>query len=186
MPTPAAKGDFDCFALFAALDARREELGLTWAAVARDIWALSEELNSRREDHPIAPTTLTGLARRGDTSCQHALFMLRWLDRSPESFLEETPRLDGSELPAAGPDRRLRWNLNGSRRRPVPALYEEMDARRQDEQLTWVELARRLRCRPNQLTALRTARFATSMRLAMRITGWLGRPAADFIYAARW
>lgn len=39
---------------------------------------------------------------------------------------------------------------------------------------------------PATLTGLRTARFAISMRLAMRIAQWLERPAADFIYAARW
>ena len=37
-----------------------------------------------------------------------------------------------------------------------------------------------------QLTGLKTARYATGMVLAMRITQWVGRPAADFIYMARW
>jgi hypothetical protein len=185
MPVPPARGDFDGAALFAAMDARREQLGLGWPGVAREIWALSAELNARREDHPIAPATLTGIRRRGNTSCQHALFILRWLDRTPESFLPGTGDLDGT-LPAAGPDRRLRWNLNGPPRRPVPSLYEAMDARRKHESLTWVQLAHRLQCTPNQLTGLRTARFAIGMRLAMRITQWLERPAADFVYAARW
>ncbi|HVB04974.1 MAG TPA: hypothetical protein VNF07_01835 [Acidimicrobiales bacterium] len=37
--------------------------------------------------------------------------MLRWLGRSPESFLlRGTGRRRGG-LPPAGPDRRLRWNL---------------------------------------------------------------------------
>jgi transcriptional regulator with XRE-family HTH domain len=61
-----------------------------------------------------------------------------------------------------------------------------MNDRRRSEGLTWFELARRLRCSPNQLLGLRSARFAISMTLAMRITQWLERPAADFIYAARW
>jgi hypothetical protein len=39
---------------------------------------------------------------------------------------------------------------------------------------------------PNQLTGLRNAKFATSMRLAMRITQALHRPAADFVYVAEW
>jgi len=33
---------------------------------------------------------------------------------------------------------------------------------------------------------LRNAKFATSMRLAMRITQALHRPAADFVYVAEW
>jgi hypothetical protein len=37
------------------------------------------------------------------------------------------------------------------------------------------------------LTGLRTAKFATGMGLAMRITQGLGRPpAADFVYVANW
>ena len=43
--------------------------------------------NHRRRDHPISPSTLTNMAAKPRTSCQHALFMLRWLDRPPESFL---------------------------------------------------------------------------------------------------
>jgi hypothetical protein len=27
------------------------------------------------------------MATRGDTTCQHALFMLRWLGRAPETFV---------------------------------------------------------------------------------------------------
>lgn len=46
------------------------------------------------------------------------------------------------------------------------------------------ETAARLGRTPSQLTGLRTARYATNMRVAMRITQALRRPAADFIYPA--
>jgi hypothetical protein len=36
-----------------------------------------------------------------------------------------------------------------------------------------------------KLNCLRTARYAIQITLAMRITQWLQRPAADFIYAAQ-
>jgi hypothetical protein len=170
---------FDAAALYRALDGRRQELGLGWAGVARQMWDLSSELNDRRHDHPISPSTLANMGRTPRTSCQHALFMLRWLGRSPESFLEGAT---GDEpqwaLPVAGPDRRLRWKLKG--------LYAAMDEKRRAEGLTWVELAVVLGCSPNQLTGLRTAKFATGMDVAMRIVQWLGRPAADFVYRARW
>jgi hypothetical protein len=52
--------------------------------------------------------------------------------------------------------------------------------------LTWRQLADLLGCSPGQLTGLRTARFATGKDLAMRIVQWIGRPAADFVYPARW
>jgi hypothetical protein len=55
-----------------------------------------------------------------------------------------------------------------------------------DRDLTWAAAAQELRCTPSQLTGLKTARFATGMRLAMRITQWLEQPAALFIHAARW
>jgi len=178
--------DFDGYALFEALDAQRAARGLSWHGVAREIWELSAELNRRRADHPISPMTITALAKRGDTTCQHALAMLRWIDRSPESFLRGSPTVSAGTLPIAGPDRRLRWNLHKSARSPGPGLYEAMNARRQSDGLTWAELSLRLGCSPNQLTALRTVRYATRMSLAMRITQWLRRPAADFIYAAEW
>lgn len=170
--------EFDAIALFAALDAQRVARGLSWRGVADEIWEMSSELNRRRSSHPISPATLTGVARSGRTSCQHALFMLRWLGRSPESFLGEGRSGPEAPLPNAGPDRRLRWDL--------VLLYEGLDQQRRARQMTWKQLAQELGCTSSQLTGLRTARFATGVRTAMRITQWLGRPAADFIYAARW
>jgi hypothetical protein len=139
------------------------------------MWEMSSELNAVRDDHPISASTLTNMKKRENTSCQHALFMLRWLGRSPESFVagaEETP------LPVAGAGRRLRWNLK--------AMHAALDERRGETGLTWPRAAREIGCTPSQLTGLRTARYATNMKLAMRIVGWLERPAADFVYAGKW
>jgi hypothetical protein len=172
----APTGDFDVPALYAALDAHRVARGLSWRQVADDIWAQSAVLNARRHDHPISPSTITGMAARANTSCQHALFMLRWLGRSPESFVPGA-RVS-APLPEAGADRRLRWDLK--------ALYAALDSRRRELGLSWPQLAGELGCTANQLTGLRTARFATGMRLAMRVVAWLDRPAADFITVARW
>jgi hypothetical protein len=170
---------FDAAALYAALDAQRAELGLNWRQVADQLWNLSAELNDRRRDHPISPSTLTNMGKNPRTSCQHALFMLRWLGRTPESFLEGASDDDpGFALPPAGPDRRLRWSLK--------LLYKTMDEKRRQEGLTWPQLAATLGCSANRLTALRTAKFATDMDLAMRIVQWIGRPAAEFVYLATW
>ena len=172
-------GDFDARALFEALDRQRSERSLSWRQVAEAIWAQSSELNDLRHDHPIAVETITGMGRRGNISCQHALFMLRWIGCAPEEFIGH-PLADSSRaaLPIAGPDRRLRWNLR--------ALYDALDARRREARLTWKSLAGLLGCTQSQLTGIKTARFAIGMRLAMRITQWLGRPASEFIYTARW
>src|SRR3954447_15284207 len=108
--------------MYDAMDRQRIERGLSWRQVADQLWEQSAELNRRRADPPISPSTMTGIARRGDTTCQHALFFLRWLGRAPESFLT-TPRADtdATRLPAAGAGRRLRWTLG--------ALHEALDAR---------------------------------------------------------
>jgi DNA-binding XRE family transcriptional regulator len=65
-------------------------------------------------------------------------------------------------------------------------MYAALDEHRRAHALTWAHLADDLHCSVNQLTGLRTARYATSMRLAMRICRLLGRLAADFVYAGRW
>jgi len=170
---------FDAVALHTALDARRQELGFSWQQVADRIWEQSSELNARRDDHPIAVATLTGVGKRGAVSAQHALFIFRWLRQPPEAFLG----YEGS-LPAActmrepGPDRRLRWHLG--------RLYAALDEHRRAEGLTWAQLAELLQCTPSQLTGIRTAKFGVNMAVAMAITQWLNRPAAAFIYASEW
>jgi hypothetical protein len=177
MEQPALR-DFDALALFDALDERRASCHLSWQGAASAMWALSSELNRTRGDHPVSPSTLTGLRRRHDTSCQHALFMLRWLDAMPEAFLVgDLPAL-AAPLPPAGPDRRPRWRLS--------ALSDAVISYRVEHSLTWKEMASLLRCTPHQLTGLKTARFATSMNVAMKIAQLAERPAASFIYAARW
>lgn len=152
---------------------------MSWSEVAEAIWSQSSELNEGRDDHPIAIETITGMRKRNNVSCQHALFMLRWIGRPPEEFIADpVPVSTGVGLPFAGPGHRLRWNLG--------ATYEAMNARRREERLTWKSLADRLSCTQSQLTGIKTARFAIGMRLAMRITQWLERPAAEFVYAADW
>jgi hypothetical protein len=171
--------EFDAVALFDAMDRQRVERHLSWRQVADEVWDQSSVLNQRRQDHPISPSTITGMGKRGNISCQHALFFLRWIDRTPESFLSgSVGEMVGAALPEAGPDRRLRWNLT--------ATYVALDARRRQQDLTWPHAARQLRCSPNQLTGIRTAKFAMGMTLAMRIVQWLQRPAADFVYPAKW
>ena len=169
---------FDCGALYGALDAQRRDRGLNWYELADEMWALSSQLNAKRGDHPLCGGAVSRLQTRGATSCQYAMFMLRWLHRAPEDFLTG-PVVDVGyvRLPKAGADSRLRWNLN--------QLHTALNKKRQDRNLTWAELAHDLDCTPSRLTNLRTARLA-DMSLAMRVTQWLGQPAAAFIHAAQW
>jgi hypothetical protein len=181
-PVPVTR-EFDGKAMYAALDARRRAECLSWPSAARAIWDMAPALNAARDarglaNHPISAATLHRLGRAGNTSCQHALFFLRWLDRTPESFLVGAAPDAGAPLPACGPGRRPRWDLK--------ALHAALNESRKSRGATWAQAAQNLRCHPGQLTGLQTARFAAGMVLAMRISQWIGRPAADFIYPARW
>lgn len=122
---------FDAAALYQALDAHRAELGVSWKRVADQMWDLSCELNDRRADHPVSPSTPAAMANTPRATCQHALFMLRWLDRTPESFVHGA--VDGNDphfaLPVANPDRRLRWSLK--------LTWAAMDEKRRQQDLTW-------------------------------------------------
>ena len=182
MPSPVIR-QFDGKALYAAIDAKRRTEGLRWPGAAAAIWDMSAVLNAARDarglaNHPISPSTLQSLGERGNTSCQHALFFLRWLGRTPESFLAGAALDAGMPLPACGPDRRPRWDLK--------ALHAGLNEARGSRGATWAQAARDLGCEPRQLTGLKSARFATGIGLAMRVTQWVGCPAADFIYVARW
>ena len=171
--------EFDTLAFFAAVDARRKSEQLSWSALSAAIWAQSRLLNDRRKDHPISPATIKNLAERREISCQHALFLLRWLGVPPEAFIAEPQQgTSNVPLPSADEAHRLRWNLR--------KLYGTLDAARTARGVSWQKAAEGLRCTPSQLTGLRTAKFATGMRLAMRITQALRRPAADFVYVAEW
>ena len=170
---------FDCDAFYTALDTQRRDRGLGWLELADELWEQSADLNARRgSDHPLCGGAVSRLRQRGATSCQYALFMLRWLGRAPEDFLSGPAVAVGDvRLPPAGPDRRLRWDL--------PRLHAALDEERRRRGLTWVRLAAELGCTPSRLTNLRTARMA-DMALTMRVTQWLRRPAAAFIHAAPW
>jgi hypothetical protein len=176
---PTRPRGFDVQALFVALDDRRCLERLSWMQVAGNMWQLSADLNAQREDHPISAATISKMPRRGDKTCQHALVMLRWLERAPEEFIVEPhPDTAWVPLPEADPAHRLRWDL--------AALYRALNDARTARAASWEETAGRLHCSPHQLTGLRTAKHATGMRLAMRISQALRRPSADFIYAADW
>jgi hypothetical protein len=169
---------FDGPALIKALDSQRADRGLDWAQLAEELHGQSAELNAQLLDHGLCPGALVRTARRATMSCQYALILLRWIQRAPEHFLSG-PVVDvgDARLPEPGADSRLRWNLG--------ELHAALDAQRRERGLTWAALAAELDCTPNRLTNLRTARLA-DMDLAMRVTQWLGQPAARFVHAARW
>jgi hypothetical protein len=172
--------EFDVVALWEAMDAQRKRRGLSWQGVVNEISALSSILVAKlgSSNHPMSASTVKNMVKRGSVTCQHALGMLRWLGQPPECFVPHHTDLPTAPLPKAGPDRRLRWD--------IWAMAELLDAERRSREMTWNQLAQELGSSANQLSGLRRLRYGISIQLAMRITRWLRRPAADFIVAAEW
>jgi hypothetical protein len=162
-----------------AVDARRRDQELSWEALAAAVWDQSHVLNARDHSHPINASTIRNLAEAGDISCQHALFLLRWLGVPPETFIvSPASQTAGVPLPPADNAHRLRWDLR--------RLYDSLNDARMLRGATWKQAASDLHCTTSQIAGLKNVKFAISMRLAMRITQSLQRPSADFIYAAEW
>jgi uncharacterized protein YfiM (DUF2279 family) len=161
-------GDFDLDALHDALDTERRAKKLSWQELAREISAQFGRTGSR----PIAASTLSGMRGKRVIEGDGVLQALRWLNRTPESFVPgHTPASD-EVLPHVESDRILRFD--------AVAIYKALDAQRATRGLSWPQVAREIGgIAPGSLT-----RLANGGRVGfpevMRIFRWLGRSAASF------
>lgn len=108
--------------------------------------------------HPISPSTLSGMRSRRSVEGDGVLQMLRWLGRTPESFV---PEPDGSSartvLPDVGPDRILRFETK--------TTFARLDAQRVERGLTGVQVAAEIGGgQPASLKRLRQADARASPR----------------------
>ena len=169
--------DFDIAALYAALDAQREARGLTWQAVAREINGQFAGQFSLVRTRPIAASTITGMRSRSTIEGDGALQMLRWLGRTPESFVPGSVT-EGAALPEVPPHEILRFDTK--------KIYAAMDARRVEHALTWKQVANEL----GAGTSASLTRYAnggrTGFPIITRIARWLDRPVAYFTRASSW
>jgi hypothetical protein len=159
-------GTFELKALYAGLDAKRQAGGLTWAQVQREISAV------RRR--PTATSTImrlrTGTVAEGDGVLQ----MLRWLGRSPESFLPACPLalLSRSALPDADREEIIRFD--------TCKLYEALNTQRKTRALTWAQVAFQTGVPASHARGLvRGGR--TAFPGVVRLTLWLDEPVARFV-----
>ena len=163
-------------ALYAALDAQRQARGMSWQQVVREINALFASVPER----PISPSTLTGLRKRGAIEGDGVLQMLRWLNRAPESFVpgHQEAAAEAATLPEVGPDKILRFDTG--------KLYSALDAQRKERGMSWQQVASEI----GGFSAAGLTRLSKGGRTGfpevMRITRWLGRPAACFTRASDW
>jgi transcriptional regulator with XRE-family HTH domain len=166
-PECVVAADFDIKALHAALDSERKAKSLTWAALAKEI--------EGPEPGGISPSTLSGMAKREALNGNVVMGALRWLDRTPESFIAGHPDAQTRPpLPRDLPQRFFRrWDLI--------ALHQALDSRREERQLTWAEAAREIGVTTAQLAGYAKADRFVNFPAVMRVTRWLGRPLTDFI-----
>ena len=163
--------DFDMKALQAALETERCARDLTWIALAVEINKPFEGTPSI----PISVTTLRGMHAKRSVTSAVVLQILRWLDRTPESFLSgrKAAPLLGETLPGGGPARILRFD--------TVAMHAALNAERTRRGMTWKQVAKELPgFRENMLTNLATGPLIGFPR-AMMIPQWLGLPAANFV-----
>ncbi|MFL6231734.1 MAG: hypothetical protein ACJ76N_01235 [Thermoanaerobaculia bacterium] len=164
--------DFDVEALYAALDVQRQARGLSWQQAVREINALFERTPAR----PVSASTVTGMRGKTVIDGDGVLQMLRWLNRTPESFVPGSQ--EAAALPDAGPDRILRFDAR--------KMYSALDAQRAERGMTWKQVADEI----GGFTAAMLTRLSQGVRVGfphvMRITRWLGRPAAAFMRISDW
>jgi hypothetical protein len=162
---------FDMRALQATLDSERRARKLTWNQLAAEI---SEPFRIT-PSIPISVSTLRTMAAKRSVTSAVVLQVLRWLRRTPESFLagRDEPPSPEEALPEAGPGQILRFD--------TAALHAALDAKRRERGMTWKEVAGEIRgFTPGMLTNLAHGPLIGFPRV-MGLTQWLGRPASDFV-----
>ncbi len=156
-----------------ALDDERRARKLTWDEVAAEINAPFEHTPSI----PISVGTLRTMTAKRSVTSAVVLQALRWLGRTPESFLAGRDDMARREeaWPEAAAMRILRFDTT--------ALHAALDAKRRERGMTWREVASELPgFTPSMLTNLANGPLIGFPRV-MLLTQWLGRPASDFVRA---
>jgi hypothetical protein len=161
--------DFDIRALHAALDAERMARGLNWRQLADEV-SRPFRLPAGR----ISASTLTGMPARRAIEGDGVLQVLRWLGRSPETFVpgHPTPWSAQLSLPMVGDGQVLRFD--------TPKLHDALAAVRVARGMTWRDVAHAIGgVTPANLAGLAKG-GRTSFPQVTRMTGWLDRATADF------
>jgi hypothetical protein len=160
--------DFDLKALYAAMDDQRRSRALSWAAVTREI------NHFITDGHPVASSTITGVKTKAVAEGDGILQMLLWLRRTPESFVPGFPDADADrfQLPGDTQGLILRWD--------AAALHAALNAKRHVAGMTWQNVANEVGgFTPGMLTNLAKG-GRVGMPGVMRLTAWIGQPAAAF------
>ena len=168
------QGDFDLYALYVAMDQKRQSRSMTWAEVTREVNSPLPGLRS------ISTSTITGVRGRGSVEGDGVLQMLRWLDRTPEAFctgIKCTESLS-AQLPGLKAGEALRFDPK--------AIYAAVAHERVMQRMTWQEVAQAIgNVSPAKLQRLE-AGGRVGFPSVMRVLHWLGRPASTFMQRTPW
>jgi hypothetical protein len=113
-------------ALQAALDGERRARGLTWDQLAAEI----NQPFKHTPSIPISAGTIRTMTSKRSVNSAVVLQVLRWLRRTPESFLAGRDRAPaaGEELPEAGAAQILRFD--------TAAIHAALAAKRREQGMT--------------------------------------------------
>jgi hypothetical protein len=164
---------FDMQALHTALDDERGARDLNWVELAADI----NKPFSGTTSIPINVSTIKNMSKKSSVTSTVVLQVLRWLDRSPESFLSGRlvePTAD-EKLPNVDANRILRFDTH--------AIYAALDDERRRRNLTWKQLVAQLPGFTQNMVANLAAGPLIGFPRVMTITQWLDCPAATFVRA---
>lgn len=161
---------FDMRTLCSALDAERQRRNLTWAE-------LTDEINTPfrgTPSIPISTSTLRGMSAKRSVTSGVVLQILRWLDRTPESFLAgQAPEATESAKLPGGPGRILRFDTR--------AMHAALDSMRQERGLSWREMATQLPGFTDGMLRNLASGPLIGFPRVMLIPQFLGTPAATFV-----
>jgi hypothetical protein len=167
-------GDFSLRALYTALDAQRRARGLSWSEATQEMHGHA----GRPSGHRLSPSTVTGTRTRAVAEGDGVLQMLRWLHRTPESFVPgHRESGDGERLPDVPSHHTLRFDTK--------KLHAALMAQRIERELTWSDVAQEIGIGVSSLTHLSHG-GRTAFPQVMRIVRWLDRPAAEFTRTSNW
>lgn len=165
--------DFSLRALYAALDAERRARGLSWAAATREMNGRAERVSAGR--HQMSASTVKGVGKRTVAEGDGVLAMLRWLKRTPESFVQG--HADGARLPEVPAGKVLRFDTK--------RMHAALEAQRVARGMIWEEVAKEVGLGVSSLKYLANG-GRTAFPQVMRIVRWLGRPATEFTRMSDW
>jgi hypothetical protein len=162
---------FDMKALHGVLDAERMARNLSWTELTAEINKPFQGTSSI----PISVTTIRNMQTKRSVTSAVVLQILRWLDRTPESFLSgrDAPAAAGEALPIAGLSRILRFDTR--------AMYEALNTKRVSRGMTWKQVAGELPGFTESMLTNLASRPLIGFPRVMMIPQWLSRPAANFV-----